>query len=114
MRMRIPPRPVRRAATEAFGGVTGLSEGRDPLKYQLTRGPSERRIQLSSGHITVNTQSLEIVLSKPPLPEDRKVISGVITTRFKMGGKMNSKRYSTAILLKNVWKQLPGTVKIFA
>ena len=112
--MRIPPRPVRRAATEAFGGVTGLSEGRDPLKYQLTRGPSERRIQLSSGHIMVDTQSLEILLSKPPLPEDRKLISGVITTKFKMGGKMDSQRYSTAILLKKVWKQLPGTVKIFA
>ena len=113
LRYRREPRPLRRAATQIFGGITSRLAERDPLKYQLTRGPSERRIQLSSGHMMVNTQSIEILLAKKPLPEDRKLISAVITTKFKMGGKIDLKQYSSAILEKQVWKDLPGKVKIF-
>ena len=110
-----PPSPVlitqRVAAQDTFGGLTGRLPTA-PLKYSLTRGPSERRIQLSSGHLMVDLGGLVIQLSRKPRPEDRKLVSGVIKTKFKMGGSIKGDKFTTAQLLRKVWQKMPGTIKI--
>ena len=105
-------RPARVPAQAIFGGLTGREATPPKLKYSLTRGPSERRIQLTSGYMMLDQRSLEIHLSRKPRPEDRKLVSGVIKTKFKMGGSIKNEKFTTSQLLRKVWLRMPGTIKI--
>jgi len=92
--MRIPVPPVLRRGVTAprmhtqlrvFGGITGRVE-RPPLKYRLTRGPTERRIQLTSGSMVLTPAQAVIESLRKLKPQDRHIIAGVVKTKFARGG----------------------------
>ena len=118
--LRIPIPPILRRGVTAprmhtqlrvFGGITGRVE-RPPLKYRLTRGPTERRIQLTSGSMVLTPAQAVIESLRKLKPQDRHIIAGVVKTKFARGGKIGKTMFSLPQLLKKIWGSFPGTVKI--